>query len=140
VKIRLLYADREERSMGEGPFGWNEALEATGTDALVKLMAQGDVGLTAAAKHALAHPLATATEVAYRQDAVRDALEHAPAVKHLFAVCQGEAVHAADAAGTSDFLALADVAGAARAGALRACPGRTRYAPRREVGGASALC
>lgn len=110
MKIRLLYADREERSMGEGPFGWNEMLEATGTDALVKLMAQGDVGLTAAAKQALAHPLATATEVAYRQDAVRDALEHAQAVKHLFAVCQGEAVHAADAAGTSDFLALADVA------------------------------
>ena len=110
MKIRLLYADREERSMGEGPFGWNEMLEATGTDALVKLMAQGDVGLTAAAKQALAHPLATATEVAYRQDAVRDAREHAQAVKHLFAVCQGEAVHAADAAGTSDFPALTDVA------------------------------
>lgn len=110
MKIRLLYADREESSCREAPSGWDEAVEATGTSALVKLMAQGDVGLSLAAKKALAHPLATATEVAYRQDAVRDALENAQAVKHLFAVAQGEAVHAADAAEETGFLALADVA------------------------------
>lgn len=110
MKIRLLYADREERSSAVAPFGWDEAVEATGAAGLVKVIAKGDVGLNAAAKKALAHPLATATEVAYRQDAVRDALENAQTVKHLFALAQGEAVHAADAAEESDFLALADVA------------------------------
>lgn len=91
MKIRLLYADHDERQADPAPAGWEELVSEAGIGEVAGAMARNDVALAQACRKALAHPLATATEVAYRQDAIRDALAHPAAVRHLFALAQGEA-------------------------------------------------
>jgi len=111
VKIRLLYADRDAGSQGASPEGWEGVLAFCGAESVVKLMAGADVGLAQACRKALLHPLAQATEVAYRQDAVRDALAHPDAVRHLFALAQGEATRSVAERPECTFTELVQIAG-----------------------------
>jgi hypothetical protein len=86
MKAFLLYRDRDIDLERELPTHAKELEEDLGLDAVLDAMARGDGYLRPLAEHVLLNSLADPDAIRYRQDALRDCLEHRDVVRELYAL------------------------------------------------------
>ncbi|MCK9330427.1 MAG: DNA mismatch repair protein MutS [Candidatus Cloacimonetes bacterium] len=88
MKAHLLYFDRDLDRSESLCFG-HENLDADlEMGSIIKTMAQGDELIEKVCSHLIFQPLEDINAIIYRQDILRDTLDHPEAVRKLFCICK----------------------------------------------------
>jgi hypothetical protein len=89
MKAFLMYRDRDFDAQAELPANAPDLIQDLGLETLFEAMARGDKFLLEVARTALLTSLTDVPAIGYRQDVVRDCLEHPEVVRELYAVAVG---------------------------------------------------
>ncbi|MGH2997746.1 MAG: MutS-related protein [Burkholderiales bacterium] len=86
MKVQLLFCDRSADPEQPLPANADDLKQDLELDTLLDVMAAGDAFLREQAERGLLTSLTTPDEVRYRQDVLRDCLDHPDAVRQLYAI------------------------------------------------------
>jgi hypothetical protein len=86
MKVHLLYKDRDPDLSGTVPPHSDDLVRDLGLGTVLDTMAGGDQFLRAVAHATVLAPLADVDEIRYRQEVLRDCLEHPGVARELYAV------------------------------------------------------
>ncbi len=86
MKVLLMYADKDFDHESELPPNHQDLASDLGLDTVWNQMAQGDGFVREVARHATLEMLNDPAEIGYRQDILRDCLNHASVVRELYGI------------------------------------------------------